>query len=117
MSYVFDGKIINVNPNDIKFKFKHLYKNQLRNGELSDIITYAFKKEQIKSHINYIFKNILETEVVTVCSAYDRLGNFVGQGFSFCRGDRFNKKIGKIISENRIRAQIGIELLPSNEKT
>lgn len=95
-----------------RFVFRHLPRDRMKPDELAKMIRHANDTGQINLHRTRIFKDIMNTKVVTVCMAVDENGQPIAQGYSFCRGDMFNREDGRWRAENRLRAQLGLELLP-----
>lgn len=106
----------------MQFVFRHLRRGRTELGRkrLEHLIRHAAETEQIKTYGEpgrsiTPFKSILDAETVTVCMAIDRTGKKVAQGYSFCRGDAFCKKEGRWRAENRVRKQLGMELLKDEQ--
>ncbi len=97
---------------DLKFKFQHLSRSRIKPDQFARFVKHANTTGQIATHRTKIFKDIMATKIVTICMAVNDEGEVVAQGYSFCRGDTFDRKDGRWRAENRLRAQLDLELIP-----
>lgn len=61
------------------------------------------------------FKDILESEHVTVCALETTNGidPILVTGYAFCRGDVFSKEHGRWVAENRARGVLSLDPVPN----
>lgn len=97
---------------NFRFKIQHLPRSRIRPDKFAAYVQHANLTGQINTHRTKIFKDIMATKIVTICTAVNNENDILACGYSFCRGDAFDRKDGRWRAENRLRAQLDLELIP-----